>query len=143
MRKFIEISALLALAALACMGRAHAATSPIQVNVLGTTFILPLQKVKATQLYSFRDKRGYPGAETVIAGWGSTDAEGDRKVELSFGAAPVLGTAENVPFVALQRKLPASHFDVANNSLMFGVWIGKESDKKRATYGVKASVALW
>lgn len=120
-----------------------AAVHPLTIYAGGTDFTLPLQKVKVTQLYSARDKKGYIGVETVLAGWGSRDEAGDQKVELTFGAAPVIGAASNVPFVGLQARLPARLFDVSNNSLMFGAWAGKESDKKRYTYGLKASVALW
>ena len=135
--------ALALLAFILGLGAAQAATVPLSVNVAGTTFLLPLQKVKATQLYSFRDRKGYVAPETVIAGWGSPDMQGDRKVELTFGAAPVLGSDKNVPFLGIQTRLPEAHFDTSNNTLQFGAWVGKESDQKRATWGVKASVALW
>lgn len=116
-------------------GVLKAATDPLSVEIAGTTFILPLQKVDATQLYSFRDKKGYPGAETTLAQRG--------KFKLTFGAAPVLGSSNNVPFVSLQTRLSEAFFDTSNNALLFGIWAGKESGRKRGTWGIKASVPLW
>ena len=120
-----------------------AATKPIAVDLAGTTFVLPFQKVEAVQLYSVSAKQGYVGAQTVLAAWGSADKNGDRKAALSFGAAPVIGTSENVPFASLMFRLPARFFDLSNNSLMFGAFAGKESNKPHATVGIAASVSLW
>lgn len=133
------------LALMACTGGRNifAATNPIVFRAAGTDFIVPFQKVKGTQLYSLQDKKGYPGVETVLAGWGAKDAQGDWQGELTFGAAPVLGTSNNVPFFGLQARLPAKFFDTSNNSLMFGAYLGRESGQKRATWGIKASISLW
>ena len=116
---------------------AAAATNPVKVHVAGTDWILPLQKVQAVQLYSVTDKKGYPGVETVIASWNKDNAH------LTLGAAPVLGTSQNVPFASLSFRLPSRFFDTSNNTLMFGAFIGKEADKPHATVGVAASIALW
>lgn len=124
-------------------GAAFASTNPVSFNAFGTTWVLPLQKVQAVQLYSVSDKKGYPGAETVLAAWGSMDNYGNRKASLSFGASPVLGTSQNVPFASLKFRLPARLFDTTNNSIMFGAFVGKESNKPHATYGVSASIQLW
>lgn len=134
MKKFI-ITAAVVLSAAFGPRPAYAATNPLHITIGGTDFVLPLQKVSGTQLYSFRDKKGYPGLETVIVS--------RSRAELSIGAAPVLGTSFNVPFVAFQFRLPRRFFDVSNNDLMFGAWVGQESDKKRTTWGIKASVPLW
>lgn len=107
----------------------------ISTNLGGNTFVLPFQEVNATQLYSFEDGKGYPGLETVLARRG--------RYQLTFGAAPVLGTSVNVPFVALQHRLNPSIFDTSNNDLQFGLWAGKPSEGKSWTWGVKASTALW
>lgn len=131
------VFALAVLAALVVGGprEAYAATDPLKVRVGATDFLLPLQKVSGTQLYSFRDKKGYPGLETVVVMRGTG--------QLTVGAAPVLGTSENVPFVGVQFRLPARFFDLSNNELMFGAWVGRESDQKRATWGIKATIPLW
>lgn len=114
---------------------AHAATLPLSVDVFGTTFILPLQKVSAVQLYSFRDKKGYPALETVLASkW---------KWQLSAGAAVVLGESKNVPFASLKTRLSPRFFDTTNNEIFFGAWVGQESKTKRTTWGLSASVPLW
>lgn len=131
------------LMSLAVSAPVMAGSNPLSVNFGGTTFVLPFQKVSATQLYSSRDKKGYPGAETVLAAWGKKDDAGNQKTQLTFGAAPVLGTSQNVPFIGVQTRLSPKYFDTTNNSILFGVWVGKESNQKRSTYGVKASVPLW
>jgi hypothetical protein len=120
---------------------AFAATDPLAFNLGGTLFILPFQKVSATQLYSFDEGKGFPAAETVLVQRG--------KVQLTFGAAPVLGTSQNVPFVGLQTRLSEKFFDVTNNELLFGVWAGKVSGDEKAgrdaqnVWGIKASIPLW
>jgi hypothetical protein len=118
-------------------GATFAATNPVSVNLGGTTFVLPLQKVQAVQLYSLNDKKGYPGVETVLASW--------RKdtIHVTAGAAPVLGTSKDVPFASLTFRLPSRFFDTSNNTIMFGGFIGKESGKPHATYGLSATIALW
>src|SRR3990167_5975275 len=107
----------------------------VKVDTGFGSFYLPFQVVNGTQLYSFKDGRGYPGAETVLAScW---------RYQLTAGAAPVLGTDVNVPFVAIQHRLNPNIFDTSDNELQFGVWAGKPSVGKRWTLGVKASVPLW
>ena len=123
---------------------AFAATNPISVDVGWGTFILPpFQKAEVIQLYSVNDKKGYAGVQTVLAAWGAADKNGDRKATLNFGAAPVIGSSQNVPFASLMFRLPARYFDLSNNSLMFGAFAGKESTKPHATVGIAASVSLW
>lgn len=108
---------------------------PIAVELGGNKFILPLQLVSGTQLYSFDEGRGYPALETVLAQRG--------KAQLSVGAAPVLGTSANVPFVALQFRLSEKFFDISDNNVYFGAWVGKPSNQKDAAYGILCSVPLW
>lgn len=100
-----------------------------------TTLIFPLQVVHGVQLYSPELGKGFPGLETVLA---------QRKTwRLSVGAAPILGTSENVPFLSVSTRLSPRFFDTADNELYFGAWAGKPSDKDRLVFGVSASVALW
>ncbi len=100
-----------------------------------TTAILPLQVVSGVQLYSPELGKGFPGLETVLI---------QRKSwRLSAGAAPVLGTSANVPFLSLSTRLSPRFFDTNDNDLYFGVWAGKPSDGKRTVFGVSASVPLW
>ena len=141
MKKWLVVGAFVL--AVAALQEAFAATNPITFNLGGTNFLPPFQKVEAVQLYSVSAKQGYTGAQTVLAAWGSADKNGDRKAVLSFGAAPVIGTSQNVPFASLMFRLPARFFDLANNSLMFGAFAGKESNNPHATVGIAASVSLW
>jgi hypothetical protein len=100
-----------------------------------TTLILPLQLVGGVQLYSPEMGKGFPGVETVLLQSGSW--------RLSAGAAPIIGTSENVPFASVSTRLSPKFFDTADNDLYFGVWIGKPSDKDREVVGISASIALW
>ncbi len=122
---------------LVAFGPRPAYAEPISVQLSEkTTLVLPLQIVKATQLYDFKEGRGFPAMETVLL------KRGDG--ELTFGAAPVLGSSVNVPFVGLQVKLSDVFFDTSDNDLRFGLWAGRRSDgDKHVLWGIKASVALW
>lgn len=115
---------------------------PISVDLGGNTFILPLQVVNGTELYSLEDGKGYPGGETVLVQRGGG--------ELTFGGAPVLGTSKNVAFFGLQVRLSERFFDVSDNALKFGLYAGHkdgegEPHRKRIanTWGIKASIPLW
>lgn len=108
---------------------------PISVDLGGNTFILPLQVVQGTQLYSFEEGRGYPALETVLAT--------RKNFRLTFGAASVLGTSANVPFVSLQTRLSERFFDISDNSLYFGVWVGRQSRPNETRYGISAGIPLW
>lgn len=108
---------------------------PISVDVGGNIFYLPFQVVNGTQLYSVKDGKGYPGAETVLARRG--------RYRVTFGAAPVLGTSNNVPFLAVQGRLSPVLFDTSDNDLQFGLWAGKPSQGKEWTWGIKCSAQLW
>lgn len=113
----------------------YVSAEPLAVDIGGLKFIVPLQKVDAIQLYSFRDRKGYPAAQSVLIEKG--------KFQFAAGAAAVLGTSENVPFVSLQTRLSESFFDTSDNALWFGLWIGQESHQKDSTYGISASISLW
>lgn len=114
---------------------AFAATNPLSIQVGAHTFVLPLQKVSGTELYSFRDGKGFPALETVLYNY--------KKFQVTFGAAAVLGTTQNVPFLGAQFVLPTKFFDTTNNDLLFGAYAGKEHGKKGLTVGIKASKPLW
>jgi len=114
---------------------ANASSNAIKARIGETDFILPFQVVNATQLYSLKDGKGYPGAETVLVAHG--------RYQLTAGAAPILGTDVNVPFVGFQHRLNPEIFDTSNNDLQFGVWAGKPSVGKSWTWGIKASIQLW
>lgn len=113
-----------------------AKAEPVSVKLTEeTTLVLPLQVVSVVQLYSPDLGKGFPALETVLA---------SRKTwRLSAGAAPVLGTSENVPFVSLSTRLSPRFFDTSDNDLYFGAWAGKPSDQDSWTWGISASVALW
>lgn len=121
------------LAFLPCLSQA--ATNPLAVHFGGHAFLVPLQTFGATQLYSFRDGKGFPGLETAVYTF--------KKFQVTFGAAATLGTSNAVPFVGAQFTLPAKFFDTKNNSLLFGVYAGKEQGRKGLTVGIKASQPLW
>lgn len=103
-------------------------------------FILPFQIVNGTELYSFKEGKGFPAAETTIWTKG--------RYQFVFGAASVLGTDVNVPFIGIQHRLNPKIFDTSNNELQFGVWVGRPSrrlndEKPRTLWGIKCSVVLW
>lgn len=100
-----------------------------------TLFTAPLLVVNATEVYSFREGKGYPGLETVLVRRGNFIG--------TFGAAAVLGESQNVPFVSVQTRLSPKFFDTSNNELLFGVWVGKEPKKRGLTAGLLATVPLW
>ena len=118
-----------------CCGVSVVKAEPVSVNLGENTFILPLQVVQGVQLYSPELGKGFPGLETVLV------KRGD--IVLSAGAAPVLGTSVNVPFVALSTKLSPRFFDTSNNDLYFGVWAGRASNMDREIFGISCSVELW
>jgi hypothetical protein len=132
MQKMRLMFALVALFAAAVPAFAEPVSFKVTEN---TTIILPLQVVQGVQLYCPELGKGFPGAETVLV---------TRKAwRLSAGAAPILGTEVNVPFVSLSTRLSPKFFDTSDNQLYFGVWAGKPSNKDRAVFGISASVALW
>ena len=100
-----------------------------------TTLILPLQVVQGVQLYCPEEGKGFPGVETVLLESGSW--------RLSAGAAPVLNTEVNVPFVSLTTRLSPKFFDTSDNQLYFGGWAGKPSNGKHVIFGVSCSMQLW
>lgn len=123
-----------------CLCARSAMAEPIHLTTDFGDFILPFQVVNGTQLYSFKEGKGFPGVETVLWGKG--------RYEFTFGAAPVLGTDVNVPFICLQHCLNPKIFDTSNNDLQFGVWVGRPSrrlndEKPRTLWGIKASIPLW
>lgn len=123
------------LVALAVAGPRAAHAEPVAIDVGGNTFYLPLQVVDGVQLYSLDEGKGYPAVQTVLA------SRGDG--QLVAGGAPILGTSENVPFLGLQFRLSKKFFDVSDNELHFGAWVGFPSDKKGAIWGLLASIPLW
>lgn len=113
---------------------------PIAVQTDAGLFLLPFQVVNGTELYSFREGKGFTAAETVLWRKG--------RYQFTFGAAAVLGSDTNVPFIAIQHRLNPVIFDTSNNDLQFGVWVGRpsrrlDSDHPRTLWGIKASVPLW
>lgn len=133
------------IAALFFLLAAAAQAEPLAVTTKAGTFYLPLQVVNGTQLYSFKEGKGFPGAETVLWSTGKRDVSGNYvpRAQVTFGAAPVLGTAVNVPFTGFQFRLKEPFFDPQGNSVLFGAWLGLPSDSKTFTWGVKASIPLW
>lgn len=131
MKKLLAALAVILWAGLECPTWAE----PVSVDIFGNTFVLPLKEVNGIQLYSPELGKGFPGIETTLV---------RRKTwRLTAGAAPVLGTTANVPFLSLATRLSPKFFDISNNDLYFGVWAGKPSDIDRAVFGISASVALW
>lgn len=108
---------------------------PISVDVGGLTLVLPFQEVNGTQLYSFKEGRGFPGVETNLV------RRGDGA--LVFGGATSTAGSVAFPFVGFNIRLPASLFDKSNNDLKFGIFYGRDSGQKRDFYGIKGSVELF
>jgi hypothetical protein len=113
---------------------AHA--TPVSVKLSEkTTLVLPLQITQGVQLYSPELGKGFPGLETVLV---------EHKTwRLSAGAAPILGTEANVPFVSVATRLSPKFFDTADNQIYFGAWAGKPSNGKHVIFGLSASIPLW
>jgi hypothetical protein len=99
------------------------------------TLILPFQVVQGVQLYCPEEGKGFPGLETTLVEI--------KTWRLSAGAAPVLGTDINVPFVSIATRLSPRVFDTSNNELYFGIWAGKPSNGKHVIFGLSASIPLW
>lgn len=117
----------------ACRGFGYA--EDIKFSAGGNDFILPFQQVQAVQLYSFDEGKGFPGAETVLVSRGRS--------HVSFGAAPVLGTNVNVPFLSVSTRLTERLFDTNDNELFFGAWVGRASKGKDTLWGISCSTKLW
>src|SRR5688572_10244768 len=75
---------------------------PLSLDFGGTTLILPLQSVNATQMYSLDEERGFTGAETTVLTKGDFD--------LTLGAATGYGNGISFPFIGAQIKLPSKYF---------------------------------
>jgi hypothetical protein len=128
MKKLLLVAAVLFTAGLA-------KAEPLAFDIGGTTLVLPLQIVNATQMYSFEEERGFTGAETVLVTRGDFD--------LTLGAATGYGSGIQFPFIGGQFKLPETFFDTSNNELKFGAWLGRDFDAKDSKWGIKASIQLW
>ena len=140
MKKWIVVVALLMFVVMVQSVFAGANSKALGLRTDFGDFIVPFQVVNGTELYSFREGKGFPGAETTLWTKG--------RYQVTFGAAPVLGTDVNVPFAGIQTRLSPALFDTSNNDLLFGVWVGRPSkrldtERPRTLWGVKASIPLW
>lgn len=136
MKKWIVVMGFAVFAVLA----QSAFAKPIAIQTDVGLFLLPFQVVNGTELYSFQEGKGFAAAETVLWSKG--------RYQFTAGAAAVLGSDTNVPFVAIQHRLNPAVFDTSNNELQFGVWIGRpsrrlDSERPRTLWGLKASIPLW
>jgi hypothetical protein len=119
------------------LGPTWAQAEPLKLGPL----LVPFQVMNGTELYSFREGKGFPAAETVLYMKG--------RYQLTLGAAAVLGTDVNVPFLGIQHRLNPNIFDTSDNDVQFGAWVGKASrrlpgdDRPEWLYGLKASIPLW
>ena len=91
--------------------------------------------VNATQLYELSEEHGFTGAETTVVSFGDG--------ELVVGAATGYGNGIQFPYLGVQARLPSTFFDTSNNTIKFGVWIGRDYDSDDTKGGIKASMALW
>ncbi len=119
-----------------------AKAEPIQFTTGGGhAFVLPLQSVSGTQLYSFREGKGFPALESVLY------VSPRKKFQATFGAAAELGRSVAVPFAGAQWRLSERFFDTSDNDLYFGLALAKHPDSAKSWRGVevtlKASTALW
>lgn len=130
------LATLIAMGVMALAGPRPAYANPITFKITErTTLVVPLQVVSGVQLYSPKLGKGFPGLETVLGQYNT--------LRLSAGAAPILGTSVNVPFVSVSTRLSPRFFDISDNAMYFGVWVGKPSDERHVIAGLSASVALW
>ncbi len=134
MKRIAAVLAVLAFA-LPVFAEEPVIVGPIHFDVGSDTFIVPFKVVAGVQLYSPELGKGFPGLETVLAR--------RKSWKLSVGAAPILGTSANVPFVSLSTRLSPRFFDISGNDLYFGAWAGKPSDGQHVIFGLSASTALW
>ena len=135
-------AALLGAAILARPRPAYASNDPIRFEFAGGhALLLPLQNVAGTELYSFRQGKGFPALESVLY------ATPSRRFNISAGAAAELGTSHAVPFAGIGFRLPQRFFNTDNNDLYFGAAFAKPSDAPKSWRGVevtlKASKPLW
>lgn len=110
-------------------------TETISVNIGGLDFLLPLQEVGASQLYDFDAGRGFAGVETNLV------KRGDGA--LVFGGATSTAGNPAFPYVGLNLRLPSPPFDISNNDLLFGVWIGRDFGADKTFFGIKGSLNLF
>lgn len=108
------------------------------------SIIIPFKQVSATELYSFREGKGFPALESVVF------LSHRKKFQGTIGAAAELGASKAVPFLGANWRLPESLFDLKNNQFYFGAAIAKRFDddpKYKSWRGIevtlKASHALW
>lgn len=126
---------LCAVALCAGLGAAPVGAEPISVDVAGLKLILPFQEVGASQLYDFREGRGFAAVETNLVRRGDC--------ALVFGGGTSTAGTTAFPYVGLNVRLPSPPFDISNNELRFGVFYGRDFAEERDFYGVKGSVGLF
>lgn len=107
----------------------------LSVNILGLDWLLPFQETNASQLYSFEEGRGFAAIETNLA------KRGDGA--LVFGGATSTAGSPAFPYIGVNIRLPSPPFDISDNELTFGPWIGRDSGAKETFWGVKASLGLF
>lgn len=125
---------------------AFAATNPWSVDFLGTTLTLPMQKARGGFYFNLKDKATYTGAQTMIAGWGAKDQNGDRAIELSMAGIVDVGKHKRLPALVLDGKLSKRFFDTSNNTLYWGAWGWVQKDAKGANKpvgGMEANFLFW
>lgn len=119
-----------------CFGMyAVAEAEPISVDVGGLTLVLPFQEVGASQLYDFDAGRGFAAVETNLV------KKGDGA--LVFGGATSTAGNPAFPYIGFNFRLPSPPFDISNNELTFGAWIGRDFGTDKNFFGIKGSVDLF
>jgi hypothetical protein len=105
-------------------------------------FTVPFKQLDVTQLYSFKEGKGFPALQTVVYDY-------KARAHVAFGAAPVIGSSNAVPFVSGQVLLSKGIFDPSVGPMWLGVWVGKQfksaalDQPEKTMWGINASVALW
>ena len=112
-----------------------AKAEPISVDVGGLTLMLPFQEVGASQLYDFDAGRGFTAVETNVI------KRGDGA--LVFGGATSTAGSVAFPYVGFNIRLPSPPFDISNNELTFGAWLGRDFGADENFFGIKGSIDLF
>lgn len=113
--------------------------NPVAIATDFGQFVLPLQLLDVGSLYAPGEGRGFVGFQTTY--WRN------GKFLSAFGVAPVLGQSNNVPYLAIERKVNPRLLDDAATNLRLGAFIGLpkraiSGEKRKPLIGILFSVSI-
>jgi len=118
-----------------CYSCGGAGAQSLSFKIGGLDLLLPFQEVGASQLYDFEAGRGFSALETNLI------RKGDGA--LVFGGATSTAGDPAFPYIGFNFRLPSPPFDISNNELFFGAWIGRDFGNEKTFYGIKGSLELF